>query len=488
MLMNDTMLNYTQKVNAIITILFWIVLLALGTTILLGTSILSIGQLGFIIGITISSVFVRKKIFPKATSYILMLSGFILIVQVIFSNTASFDAPIQVIIALCFATLYFNKVLLLIYGSTFFSLIIIAQLTVHNYTYEGFISAIIYVGISIGILFFVCKWGQNLIESSISKESHTNQLLTSLDNVMKTVKDNTVSLNNDITSCNNDSARLLQISDSMASTIEEIVKGVLLQDESITHISDAMNTVDEKVDEIFRFSKELSEISSNTSKTVISGAMEIKKMYQQMDIINTAVANSLTTAEELITSIENINKILEIIDQISEQTNLLSINAAIEAARAGEAGKGFAVVADEVRKLATQSANMVKEIEKIIEDIKSKTVLVSEKANNGYMAANEGKVIIGQVNEGFEKIKLSFDNINDYISKELKMIENLSLIFSQIREQSLSIASVSEQHSSLTKEMLEIAEEQKSYIKSVHKSIQEINKSSTRLEELVYSK
>lgn len=211
-------------------------------------------------------------------------------------------------------------------------------------------------------------------------------------------------------------------------------------------------------------------------------------MYQQMDIINTAVANSLTTAEELITSIENINKILEIIDQISEQTNLLSINAAIEAARAGEAGKGFAVVADEVRKLATQSANMVKEIEKIIEDIKSKTVLVSEKANNGYMAANEGKVIIGQVNEGFEKIKLSFDNINDYISKELKMIENLSLIFSQIREQSLSIASVSEQHSSLTKEMLEIAEEQKSYIKSVHKSIQEINKSSTRLEELVYSK
>lgn len=303
---------------------------------------------------------------------------------------------------------------------------------------------------------------------------------------MKIVKDNTVSLNNDITSCNKASGTVLEISDSMAITIEETAKGIISQAVSLTHISNSMNNADEKVEELFRFSKELADTSSCTSQTVISGAGETKKMDEQIDIINSAVADSLTTAKELITSIDNINRILVIIDQISEQTNLLSLNAAIEAARAGEAGKGFAVVAEEVRKLANQSTSMVNEIKKIIGDITSKTVLVSEKAHNGYMATNEGKVIISQVNEGFEKIKLSFDNINEYISKELTMIENLSLIFSQIHKQSLSIASVSEQHSALTEKMLEITEEQKSHIKNVHNLMQEINNSSMCLEELVY--
>lgn len=480
------MLDYTQKVNKIVTILFWIVLVAIGITILLGTSILSFGQLGFLIGITISSVFVRKKIFQKQTSYILMISGIVLIGQVIFSETASFDAPLQIIIALCFATLYFNKVLLLIYGCTFYSLIIVAQLTVQSFTYEAFVSAMVYVAVISATLFFVCKWGEGLIQSSIKKEEHVNKLLDSLNSVMKTVKDSTASLNNDITSCNKDSGTLLDISDSMVKTIREIAAGVVSQAESIADISEAMNNADEKVEEIFRFSKELSNISSETSQTVIKSAGEIEKMDEQIDIINTTVADSLTTVNELNISMDNINSFLDSINQISEQTNLLSLNAAIEAARAGEAGRGFAVVADEVRNLANQSASMVKEIEKIIGDIKSKTNLVSEKAHNGYMATNEGKVIIKQVYEGFEKIKSSFGNTNEYIANQLKMIENISLIFSQIRNQSQSIASVSEQHSASTEEMLAITEEQKSHIKNIHQLMQEINNASMQLEELVY--
>ena len=75
---------------------------------------------------------------------------------------------------------------------------------------------------------------------------------------------------------------------------------------------------------------------------------------------------------EIETQVTTINDAISVIDQISFQTNILSLNAAVEAATAGEAGKGFAVVAAEVRSLATRSAEAAKEIKNIVENATAK--------------------------------------------------------------------------------------------------------------------
>ncbi len=112
--------------------------------------------------------------------------------------------------------------------------------------------------------------------------------------------------------------------------------------------------------EINSFAIHLADTSLNASQIVFEGTEKINHMEKQIAIINTAVSDSLTTVQELDSSMDDINSFLSGINQIAEQTNLLALNAAIEAARTGESGKGFAVVAEEVRKLAEQSANTVK--------------------------------------------------------------------------------------------------------------------------------
>ena len=147
-------------------------------------------------------------------------------------------------------------------------------------------------------------------------------------------------------------------------------------------------------------------------------------------------------------------------------------------------GKGFAVVAVEVRKLAEQSANTVKQINRITHEIVNKNEMVLEKVNNGTGIVHEGKTIADEAVESFERIRLSFGEIDKCIGNELGIIENINNLFTQIHQESESITDISEQHSSATEEMLANIEEQSSSIESIYYSMQEIKNSSEKLKTL----
>nr|WP_310939255.1 methyl-accepting chemotaxis protein [Clostridium sp. SHJSY1] len=137
---------------------------------------------------------------------------------------------------------------------------------------------------------------------------------------------------------------------------------------------------------------------------VLKGHEKVNRMDEQMASISEVSTNSFLAVQELNNNMDKVNNFLTGITQISEQTNLLSLNSYIEAARAGEAGKGFAVVADEVRKLAEESGNIVREIDIILKEIKDITEKVSFEVNRGNEVTKEGKEIVMQVNQGFSEI------------------------------------------------------------------------------------
>jgi len=105
----------------------------------------------------------------------------------------------------------------------------------------------------------------------------------------------------------------------------------------------------------------------------VQGNEAVKKSINGMDTIREQIQETSKRIKRLGESSQQIGDIVELIDDIAEQTNILSLNAAIQATMAGEAGRGFAVVADEVQRLAERSSNATKQIDALVKTIQSDT-------------------------------------------------------------------------------------------------------------------
>jgi methyl-accepting chemotaxis protein len=373
----------------------------------------------------------------------------------------------------------FITCIVLVNVGVFFKLLFIHSINVNFYTILSMIDLIMF------LMFFVSKWGTDIIKLAMSESEKANNMLIQLGNTIDVVNTSSIALNKDISNCNSNLQLVKEISGGMENSVQEIAEGVAGQTESVTKISEMMNEADGKVSEINMFSRQLANVSSETIQVVLEGSEKINQMDKQMEIINQAVTKSFSTVQELNNNMDEVNDFLSGITQISEQTNLLALNAAIEAARAGESGKGFAVVADEVRKLAEQSSNTVKQINEIISQIKTKTKNVLDEVHNGNTATQAGGEIVNQVNESFGKIQLSFKDINNFISEELSKIENTSTLFSNIRMEAESIASISKQHAAATEELMATSEESNASIESIYNLMSEIKNSSDNLQGII---
>ena len=145
---------------------------------------------------------------------------------------------------------------------------------------------------------------------------------------------------------------------------------------------------------------------SDTEKIIMSGLELVDNLSDEAVITTLKSKEVYKSSIDLNKKTEDIEKILDVINNITAQTNMLSLNAAIEAARAGEAGKGFSVVAEEVKKLADKSKEATGEIFEIISELQSESKKSLIEIKNMIEINNKQ-------NESIEKIKESFYNIND---------------------------------------------------------------------------
>lgn len=190
----------------------------------------------------------------------------------------------------------------------------------------------------------------------------------------------------------------------------------------MTNIEKVVNIVTQMtgaVDQVAMDASKVAENSKQTKDIAINGDKIIAKTVVGMNNIQEKVLVAAEKILELGNNSNKIGEIIDVIDDISGQTNLLALNAAIEAARAGEHGRGFAVVADEVRKLAEKSSRATKEIGSLIKSIQEATDVSVNYINESTIEVKNGAKLVNEARNALSEI---IDAVKDTVMQ----IENIS--------------------------------------------------------------
>jgi methyl-accepting chemotaxis protein len=392
-------------------------------------------------------------------------------------------------LSLAMISLYFNRKLIIyfiiLFNVSYSSIFLInPQYIITDGQSSEFISRIFLFNTTAIIIYFLSKWGNEYVLAAVNSEAEASIIIDKLEKTMQVVKESTSKLNGNIEGSSEDLQVIKEISSSITAAIQEVSAGVSEEANSIQKISHKAFEIGEIVAATKDISKEVSEVTNETSNLTLSSVEKFNELYTQFDKINNTVLLTSDTVKELGESINSINHILSGIIQISEQTNLLALNAAIEAARAGEAGRGFAVVADEVRKLAELSKQNVESVNKIITHVNNKTNAALSEVNEGKTAVQTGEKLMDGMLESFSFMTASFDKVKNMIGLEDKNIEHISTRFKEIQDQVENIASISEEHSASIEEIQVTIEEQNSRIINSSNNIKAMQKSSEELEKM----
>ncbi|KOP81626.1 chemotaxis protein [Bacillus sp. FJAT-21945] len=305
----------------------------------------------------------------------------------------------------------------------------------------------------------VTKQMNDLAEGDLSKEivlikkrdetgqlaSAINYMQENLTGIISNVSEATESISKQSEELMQSASEVQEGSIQIASTMQELASGTETQANNVSDLSSAMHTFSKDIEEANTNGKQIQESSSEVIMITKEGSQLMNSSKDQMIKIDQIVQDAVQKVQGLDVHSQQISKLVGVIKDIADQTNLLALNAAIEAARAGEHGKGFAVVADEVKKLAEQVSESVQDITSIVTNIQSESSVVVKSLQSGYTEVKNGTNQIEATEEKFQDIEKAVMEMVNNIKSVSEKLASISIKSQEMNTSIEDIAAISEE-------------------------------------------
>jgi methyl-accepting chemotaxis protein len=260
-------------------------------------------------------------------------------------------------------------------------------------------------------------------------------------------------------------------SHQITSSAEEMSAGAQEQSSQTSEVAGAVEQITKTIIESTEDAASAMEAAAKAGKIAKKGGSVVEETIKGMNNVSLVVKRSAETVQALGKSSDQIGEIIQVINDIADQTNLLALNAAIEAARAGEQGRGFAVVADEVRKLAERTTKATKEIAQMIHQIQKDT-------SEAVLSMQAGTIEV-------EKGKRLADEAGASLSEIISGAENVVRLVQKVAEASHEESSRAEEISKNIEAINNVTKESADGIHQIAKASEDLNRLTVNLQQLV---
>ncbi|MBY7837588.1 methyl-accepting chemotaxis protein [Vibrio fluvialis] len=256
----------------------------------------------------------------------------------------------------------------------------------------------------------------------------------------------------------NASQELTALTEVMTMSMSETKESAQEEFNEIDQLATAMSEMSSTVQTVAEHAQNASSLTENASHQAGTGQQFVKQTIGKMSELSKDIAASAEAVNQVEESVVAIGSVVGTIQGISEQTNLLALNAAIEAARAGEAGRGFAVVADEVRNLAQRTQNATVEIQDMISHLQASANSAVNLMEKSVVEAADGVELVTNAGRELDGIVQQVQQINDMNFQIATAAGQQSSVAEEMNQNLTNVRELVEASVTVVSELLETSE------------------------------
>lgn len=297
--------------------------------------------------------------------------------------------------------------------------------------------------------------------------SSFNDMMASMRELISKVTKGAGQVDHAITKVGDMNTHVCEVAEGLASSIMQIRSGAENQEAGARNCLNNMDDLSDKIICVVENTEEIQKISNGAKELVNSGIGIMEELDSTSEMTNDNLREIVKELEALGKAVADINQIIQVITEVADQTNLLSLNASIEAARAGEAGRGFAVVASEVKNLADQSLKAADQIQDIISDVQKFSTAVLKHAGQTENVLDSQKKAVNNAVSAFKDMDDHLERLTENIDGIALQTQSISKAKDSTLEAVQSISSIIEENSASTINMSDDVERQKEQVEEL---------------------